>query len=105
MAVPINNEQGVKAEDVQQGALGDCWLVAAMATLAGTMPGSIKKLFLNSERSFRQAGTEEGKNKKKISPCTRREALLGEDEVKRDSIIPQSVLGLGFEIGETQLGM
>lgn len=45
--------QGVKAEDVKQGALGDCWLVAAMATLAGTMPGAIKKLFVNSERSFR----------------------------------------------------
>lgn len=47
--------QGVKAEDVKQGALGDCWLVAAMATLAGTMPGAIKKLFGNSERSYRQA--------------------------------------------------
>ncbi|CAB1120630.1 unnamed protein product [Ectocarpus sp. CCAP 1310/34] len=45
---------GVKAEDVKQGALGDCWLVAAMATLAGTMPGAIKKLFVNSERSYRQ---------------------------------------------------
>ncbi|CAN0437039.1 unnamed protein product [Pylaiella littoralis] len=46
--------KGVKADDVKQGALGDCWLVAAMATLAGTMPGAIKKLFANSERSFRQ---------------------------------------------------
>lgn len=46
--------QGVKAEDVKQGALGDCWLVAAMATLAGTMPGAIIKLFINSERSYRQ---------------------------------------------------
>eukprot|EP00904_Undaria_pinnatifida_P010244 jgi/Undpi1/634/HiC_scaffold_10.g04098.m1 len=42
--------QGVHPEDVKQGALGDCWLVAAMATLAGTMPGAIKKLFVNSER-------------------------------------------------------
>lgn len=39
---------------MKQGALGDCWLVAAMATLAGTMPGTIKKLFVNSERSYRQ---------------------------------------------------
>ncbi|CAN0271221.1 unnamed protein product, partial [Hapterophycus canaliculatus] len=46
--------QGVKSEDVMQGALGDCWLVAAMATLAGTMPGAIKKLFVNSERSYRR---------------------------------------------------
>ncbi len=59
-AVATRNKQGVKADDVQQGALGDCWLVAAMATLAGTMPGAIKKLFINSERSFRQASTREG---------------------------------------------
>lgn len=50
---PLGIPQGVKAEDVNQGAVGDCWLVAAMATLAGAMPGSIRKLFLNHERSMR----------------------------------------------------
>lgn len=53
IAIVFHLVQGVKAEDVKQGAVGDCWLVAAMATLASTMPGAIRKLFLNKERSWR----------------------------------------------------
>ncbi|CAN0205232.1 unnamed protein product [Ascophyllum nodosum] len=48
--------KSVKAEDVKQGALagsGHCWLVPAMACLAGTMPMAIHKIFVNKERSWR----------------------------------------------------
>ena len=38
---------------MKQGAVGDCWLVAAMSTLAVAMPGAIRKLFVNTERSQR----------------------------------------------------
>ena len=50
--------KSVKAEDVKQGALagsGHCWLVPAMACLAGTMPMAIHKIFVNKERSWRCA--------------------------------------------------
>ncbi|CAM9414877.1 unnamed protein product [Discosporangium mesarthrocarpum] len=45
--------KGVHADDVKQGAVGDCWLVAAMSTLAASIPGAIAKLFINSEYSSR----------------------------------------------------
>ncbi|CAM9912012.1 unnamed protein product [Choristocarpus tenellus] len=44
---------GIHADDVMQGAVGDCWLVAAMSTLAASMPGSVAKLFVNKQWSTR----------------------------------------------------
>lgn len=50
-------EKGVKPADVKQGALRDCWLVPVMATLAGTMPIAIKRIFVDKERSWRYASS------------------------------------------------
>lgn len=44
--------RGVEPADVAQGALGDCWLLAAAACLA-EFPGAIRNLFVNREASLR----------------------------------------------------
>eukprot|EP00484_Ammonia_sp_Unknown_P007977 CAMPEP_0197057780 /NCGR_PEP_ID=MMETSP1384-20130603/100644_1 /TAXON_ID=29189 /ORGANISM="Ammonia sp." /LENGTH=403 /DNA_ID=CAMNT_0042492307 /DNA_START=308 /DNA_END=1519 /DNA_ORIENTATION=- len=45
-------QDGVAASDVVQGALGDCWLMAALAALA-EFPGAIENAFLSMEVSSR----------------------------------------------------
>jgi hypothetical protein len=42
---------GVTAEDVCQGQLGDCWLMSALACLS-EFPGTIERIFLNQEYSY-----------------------------------------------------
>ncbi|GLC33565.1 hypothetical protein PLESTB_000088800 [Pleodorina starrii] len=41
-------EDGVQATDINQGALGDCWLLSSLACLA-TRSGAVEKLFLTPE--------------------------------------------------------
>lgn len=41
-------EDGVRASDIKQGALGDCWLLSSLACLA-TRAGAVEKLFLTPE--------------------------------------------------------
>ena len=45
-------QNGIEADDVAQGALGDCWLLAAIASLA-EFPGAIERCFKNNEKSDR----------------------------------------------------
>jgi len=40
---------GVTPRDVQQGVLGDCWLLGAICAVA-TKPEIIEKLFVNVEQ-------------------------------------------------------
>lgn len=41
--LPLFSEEGPKVDDVIQGNLGDCWLMAALASLAKTKPSFIKE--------------------------------------------------------------
>ena len=41
----IFDKEGVNATDVRQGALGDCYLLAALSALAHRRPGLIRKIF------------------------------------------------------------
>ncbi|GLI59893.1 hypothetical protein VaNZ11_001931 [Volvox africanus] len=43
-------EDGVRATDINQGSLGDCWLLSSLACLA-TRSGAVEKLFLTPEYS------------------------------------------------------
>jgi hypothetical protein len=42
---------GIDPNDVKQGYIGNCWFLAAAATLAQT-PSRIEKLFLNNENEL-----------------------------------------------------
>ena len=45
-------EGGVSPDDVDQGTLGDCWLLAAFAA-AAEFPGTIRRAFLTTEANWR----------------------------------------------------
>eukprot|EP00817_Percolomonadidae_sp_ATCC50343_P000860 CAMPEP_0117419486 /NCGR_PEP_ID=MMETSP0758-20121206/1030_1 /TAXON_ID=63605 /ORGANISM="Percolomonas cosmopolitus, Strain AE-1 (ATCC 50343)" /LENGTH=291 /DNA_ID=CAMNT_0005200563 /DNA_START=687 /DNA_END=1559 /DNA_ORIENTATION=+ len=41
--------EGIEADDIRQGALGDCYFLSAIAAVANRRPESIQKLFLTQE--------------------------------------------------------
>ena len=47
---------GVDANDIRQGGLGDCYLISAMSIIAHSRPELIKKIFHPESRIFRQEG-------------------------------------------------
>lgn len=47
---------GVSANDIMQGSLGDCYLLSAFSIVAHTRPELIKKLFHPMSRSYREDG-------------------------------------------------
>lgn len=48
--------EGVSANDIRQGALGDCYLLSAMSIIAHTRPDLIKKIFHPDSRVYRNEG-------------------------------------------------
>ena len=46
---------GVQADDIEQGSLGNCWFLAACATMA-QIPGSVEEMFLNSSNAISTNG-------------------------------------------------
>ena len=47
---------GVSANDIMQGSLGDCYLLSAMSIIAHTRPELIKKIFHPDSRNYREDG-------------------------------------------------
>lgn len=47
---------GVSANDIRQGALGDCYLLSAMSIIAHSRPELIKKIFHPESRTYRFEG-------------------------------------------------
>ena len=45
-------ENGVSPDDIDQGSLGDCWLLAAFAS-AAEFPGVVRRAFLTTEANWR----------------------------------------------------
>jgi len=51
---PLWGEAGPKPEDVQQGFIGDCFLMAALQSVCAANPGKIKSLFSPQESGAKQ---------------------------------------------------
>ena len=47
---------GVSANDIRQGGLGDCYLLSAMSIIAHSRPELIKKIFHPESRIYRYEG-------------------------------------------------
>ena len=47
---------GVSANDIMQGSLGDCYLLAAFSIIAHSRPELIKKMFHPDSREYREDG-------------------------------------------------
>jgi len=47
---------GVDANDIRQGSLGDCYLLSAMSIIAHSRPELIKKIFHPESRTYRNEG-------------------------------------------------
>ena len=46
---------GISADDINQGGLGNCWFLAALSAIA-EKPGRLEKVFLNTENYQNRAG-------------------------------------------------
>ena len=80
-------QDGIEPSDVVQGALGDCWLLAALACLA-EFPGAIENCFISFEHStrgkykFKLYDARIGKKSRKYItiddyiPCSRQDKLV-----------------------------
>lgn len=47
--------QGVSLNDIAQGGLGDCWLLAGLVTFANT-PKRVKNMFINTQDAYPKEG-------------------------------------------------
>lgn len=46
---------GISPDDINQGALGDCWFLSAASSIA-EFPGRMEKVFLNSKSALNRPG-------------------------------------------------
>ena len=47
---------GVSADDIEQGACGNCWVLAAASAIADNQPDKMKSIFLNQDHDLNKAG-------------------------------------------------